>query len=292
MIQCQTFAATCPSRWSRPYASTRSRSPDVRRTSITAARATCSSACVTSATSNPSATSPSRTSSSVGRPPGAPNTASTRPAAANPRKMPPRTSDGNAVPRYIADERDQDHEEQEHPAERPHDVRREHEGQRGDDRDVGGGEDRAVTGADVDAEPVDALRIEDLVEQLAHSPRQHAGDRDVQRDGDLLQEQEHERHADDRPDRSERVEGVRDVLEAVREVVDGLEEVRVEARLGLRPQAGEPDADDTDGGAHDVGRPPLGWFLGALDPGHSAGGDGIREWPGRASRHRGGPRTE
>ena len=103
MIQCQTFDATWPSRWSRPYASTRSRSPDVRRTSITAARATCSSACVTSATSNPSATSPSRTSSSVGRPPGAPNTASTKPAAANPRKMPPTTSDGNAVPRYIAD---------------------------------------------------------------------------------------------------------------------------------------------------------------------------------------------
>ena len=144
---------------------------------------------------------------------------------------------------------------------------REGDRERGDDRDVRRGIDRSVTDPHVDVNSRDRVRGKNLVEELRHAPGEGTGERDPPRDANLAEHEEHERDRTERPDRSERVDRLEHTVDAT-EIVERGEEVGVDLRLALGPDADDHHADRGDDEPADVGRTPLGFLGGVADPRH------------------------
>ncbi len=251
IAECQSRAVNCPSRWSRPKASTRSCSPEARVTSTTRARGTRSDADATPATSNPSSPSASRISVAESRPLGARRIASAPAPAASPDE--PAAQRVRGAGRSQVDDRER-HERDQEPRETPHrpgDVGRHRDGHGRDGRNLHRRERRPVAGAHRDAERARRTRSEDLVEQRAGAERHRAAERDRQRRPRPPQDQEDDRERGDGPDRAELRDRLRQPFEIGSEPVDDLGQVAVDraTRLGPEPadeRAGGPDADPDD----------------------------------------------
>src|SRR5262249_33226603 len=151
IARCQIRDATCASRWSRPYASTRT--CPVTVCASVAVPSSCTSRTVASGTVSREATSSAgweTRSTSAPRTPGGAGRARDHRDHHRGRVPDEQAADDGRRQRGAEvhrRERDCEHDEAAESSERPHQVQRERDEQRGRDRDVDGGERRAVAHA-------------------------------------------------------------------------------------------------------------------------------------------------